>query len=305
VNLGVGLYKTEDLQTPILSSVKIAEENLVNEEKSKEYLPIDGEKQYLNRMGELVFGDQIWNREKERISSFQTIGGTGALKIGGTFLKQEVDQPVWISLPTWPNHRGVFSSCGLKVEEYPYYNYGTHSVDFEAMIASLEKLSLGTIISLHASCHNPTGCDLSKDQWKILSELFKRKKLIPFFDFAYQGFGNGIEEDAEAVRHFVDQGTELLIAVSNAKNLSIYAERAGCLFIVSESQKIAEHISSRVKQIIRTNYSNPPMHGAKIVAHILSTPSLKMQWKSELSLMRDRIITMRHLITQKLVAKAK
>jgi aspartate/tyrosine/aromatic aminotransferase len=305
INLGVGLYKTEDLRTPVLESVKSAEVALLDGEKSKEYLPIEGERLYLDQLGAIVFGKSVWGKERARISSFQTVGGTGALKVGGTFLKEEVDQQLRISMPTWPNHRGVFSHCGLKVEDYPYYDKKRHAVDFEKMTACLEKLPPGSAVVLHASCHNPTGCDLLIAQWKSLCELFKKKRLIPFFDFAYQGFGRGIEEDGEAIRYFLSQEMEMFVAVSNAKNLSLYGERVGGLFIVSESAKIAQRITSRVKQVIRTNYSNPPMHGAKIAAQVFGTPSLRKQWEGELEEMRRRILAMRLLLAQKLAEKAK
>jgi aspartate/tyrosine/aromatic aminotransferase len=301
----VGLYKTADLKTPVLESVKSAEADLLDKEKSKEYLPIDGESHYLEAMGNLVLGEKIWKREKGRIAAFQTIGGTGALNIGGTFLKEESEHPLWISTPSWPNHRGVFTNCGLGVEDYPYYDGKEHRIDFEKLIACFEKLSPGTIVVLHASCHNPTGCDPSEEQWEILRALFKEKKLIPFFDFAYQGLGRGLEEDAGVIRHFVNSGLEMLIAVSNAKNLSLYGERVGCLLIVSQAPKIAEHIRSRVKQMIRTNYSNPPMHGAKIAAHLLGTSSLRQKWEAELTEMRERINTMRLELNEQLAIKSK
>lgn len=305
VNLGVGLFKTENLNTPVLSSVKAAEAALLDLEKSKEYLPIDGDALFLDMSGALVFGERNWGQEKERIVSFQTVGGTGALKIGGTFLKEEAERPIWISTPTWPNHRGVFVSCGLAVESYHYYDMKTHQIDFNRMLACFEKLPEKTIVLLHASCHNPTGCDPTFEQWKMLSELFKSKKLIPFFDFAYQGFGQGLDEDAEAVRYFLQNGHEMLVAVSNAKNFSVYGERVGSLFIVSQTPKIAEHIRSRVKQFVRTNYSNPPMHGAKIIAHILSTPSLRQRWEEEILEMKDRIYQMRLALYDRLAAKGK
>jgi aspartate/tyrosine/aromatic aminotransferase len=304
VNLGVGLYKTEDLRTPVLECVKMAEVTLLRREKSKGYLPIDGDRLYLDGMGELVFGEREWSEQKGRISAFQTVGGTGALKIGGTFLKEEGDHPLWISMPTWPNHFGVFSHCGLQVESYPYYDSTNHKISITEMVACLEKLPPGAAIVLHAACHNPTGCDLSHAEWKMLSELFQARQLIPFFDFAYQGFGLGLEEDAEAIRHFLGAGVEMLVAVSNAKNLSLYGERVGCLFIVSETQKPAAQISSRVKQMIRTNYSSPPMHGARVAALVLNTPTLKQKWGEELNQMRARILAMRRLFVDKLAVKA-
>ncbi len=305
VNLGVGLYNNEKLKTPVLACVKEAEALLLTTQMSKEYLPIDGDRLYLDQMGGLVFGRASWEMEKGRIASFQTVGGTGALKIGGTFLKEETDRLIWISTPSWPNHRGVFSHCGLKVENYPYYDTKHYKMDFDGMVSCLEKLEPGSIVLLHASCHNPTGVDLGPAQWEFLYQLFKTKQLIPFFDFAYQGFGNGLEEDAAAIRYFLGSGLEFLVAVSNAKNFSLYGERAGCLFIVSQSAKIAEKITSRVKQMIRTNYSNPPMHGAKIVAHILNTPPLAKEWEKELTQMRLRILAMRELLVLKLKSTSK
>jgi aspartate/tyrosine/aromatic aminotransferase len=305
VNLGAGIYKTEALITPILDSVKAAETALLDLEKNKEYLPIDGERRYVEAVGALVFGKQVWDKEKERISAFQTVGGTGALKIGGTFLKQEVENAVFITDPSWPNHRGVFSNCGLKVENYPYYDPKAHALAFEPLTTRLEKLPPGAIVVFHAACHNPTGCDPTAQQWEILAALLKKKKLIPFFDFAYQGFGVGIEEDAQAVRTFMKNDLEMLVAVSNAKNFSLYGERVGSLFIVSASTKIAEHIVSVVKQIIRTNYSNPPIHGARIVASILETSSLRKQWEEELTVMRERINRLRLALHDRLQIKSK
>jgi aspartate/tyrosine/aromatic aminotransferase len=305
VNLGVGLYKTADLKTPLLNSVKAAEAELLKLEKSKEYLPIDGDPLFLETMGALVFGESKWANQKQRIAAFQTVGGTGALKIGGTFIKEELKSSLVISNPTWPNHRGVFISCGLSVENYYYYDMQAQKADFHKMVADLEKLSERTVVVLHACCHNPTGCDPTLEEWKFLCDLFKKKKLIPFFDFAYQGFGRSLDEDAEAVRHFLKSEIEMLVAISNAKNFSLYGERVGCLFIVGESAKIADHIVSRVKQMIRTTYSNPPIHGAKIVAYVLSTPSLRKEWEHELGEMRKRIDQMRMCLFNRLAELGK
>ncbi len=305
VNLGVGVYRNENLQTSVQESVKRAEAFLLQEEKNKEYLPIEGEKLYLEQMGGLVFGEELWIAEKRRIACFQTVGGTGALKIGGTFLREEMNNGVWIPNPTWPNHRGVFTHCGLKVEEYPYYDKQGSCLNFEGMMDCLGKLSSGSIVLLHPACHNPTGCDPSEEQWETLSSFFKERRLIPFFDFAYQGFGWGIEEDAKSLRCFLKKGIEMLVSVSNAKNFSLYGERAGCLLIIASAEKIAEKIASRVKQMIRVNYSNPPMHGAKIVARILSTPELRGNWEVELNEMRARVVSMRLLLTEELVSRCK
>ncbi len=293
------------LRTPIMQCVKQAERALVESEPNKEYLPIEGHKALVEKVGEMIFGPLFWKKERSRIAGFQTIGGTGALKIGGTFCKEEVNHPVFIPLPTWPNHRGVFSGCDLSIESYPYYDAKTHKLAFEAFLAFLEQREEGSIIVLHASCHNPTGQDPTMQQWKMISEVMGRKKLIPFFDCAYQGLGEGLDEDAQAVRLFAQSGLEMFVAFSAAKNFSLYGERVGALFILAESSAAVEHITSRVKQMIRTNYSNPPRHGAAVVAHILCDASLHAQWKSELHHMRERINHMRKKLADRLIHQSK
>ncbi len=305
VNLGAGVYRTEELLTPVLASVKTAEIYLLNTEKNKEYLPIEGDGQFLELMGELVFGHKKWSSEKQRIAAFQTVGGTGALKIGGTFLKEEIKTSLLISTPTWPNHFGVFSSCGLHIENYPYYNIKTHRLEWKEMRACLKQAHEKTVVLLHPSCHNPTGCDLNAEEWEEICQLFKTKKLIAFFDLAYQGLGKSLEEDVSAIRLFLKEGLEILVAVSSAKNFSLYGERVGSLFIVSKTDAIANDIRSRLKQIIRTNYSNPPLHGEKIVTHILSTPALKTEWEKELTTIRERINRLRYNLYQELASRGK
>jgi aspartate/tyrosine/aromatic aminotransferase len=302
VNLGVGLYKDAELKTPILQAVKKAEMQLLQTEKSKEYLPIDGDLLYLQETGALVFGKTLWHQEGKRIASFQTLGGTGALKVGAAFLQEELNQPIWIPTPTWPNHRGVFTSARLKVDVYPYYDFPR--LDFEKMVSFLKKLPPKSIVLLHACCHNPTGCDPTVAEWKILSTLFCKYQLIPFFDLAYQGLGEGLEEDATPLRHFLTSGLEMVVAVSHSKNLSLYAERVGALFVVSASEPIKTAIVSRIKQIIRTNYSNPPLHGAKVAALVFGDVALRKLWERELSEMRNRLIEMRTLLAQRLSCPA-
>lgn len=303
VNLGVGYYKDELLRTPILSCVKEVERVLLESEPNKEYLPIEGHKAFIEKVGETVFGERFWKKERQRIAGFQTIGGTGALKIGGTFCKEEVDHPLFLPSTTWPNHRGVFSSCGLSVDSYPYYDGKAHALDIDAMFGSLERCERGSIILLHAACHNPTGIDPAIEEWKALAALFAKKQLIPFFDFAYQGLGKGLQEDAQALRLFALSGCEMFVAISAAKNFSAYAERVGALFILGENAITAEHVTSRVRQMIRTNYSNPPKHGAAVVSHILCDPGLKNRWEMELAAMRSRIGLMRHALADRLEAK--
>ncbi len=300
VNLGVGLYKNADLKTPILPSVKEAEMYLLSSEQSKEYLPIDGYRLFIDKVGEMIFGASFWASQQERISGFQTVGGTGALKVGGSFLREEVNHPILISEPTWPNHRGVFSHCHLQVRSYPYYQISSHTPEIDQMIEFLKQQAEGAIVLLHASCHNPTGKDPTFDEWKSILEIIQRRKLLPFFDCAYLGFGQGVEEDARAIRLFAEAGCELLIAFSAAKNFSLYGERVGALYIVSENQTTAQHVTSRVKQLIRTNYSNPPIHGAGIVRYILNTAAAKTKWMGELQEMRQRISEMRQRLSSKL-----
>ncbi len=300
VNLGVGLYKEETLLTPVLDSVKIAENALLDTERSKEYLPIEGDSPFLQLMGALIFGEALWEKDKKRIAAVQTVGGTGALHVGGTFLKKETEGSVHIPHPSWPNHRGVFTDCGFTVLDYPYYDAETHALDFEKMCAHFEGLEKGSIVVLHACCHNPTGIDPTPAQWDILGKLFKRKQLLPFFDSAYQGFGDGLGTDAYPIRHFTELGLEMLVAISCAKNFSLYAERVGCLFLVNATAATLQPVLSRLRQVVRTDYSNPPSHGAKIVSYILGHLPLRKSWEEELKTMRERIDKERALLCEKL-----
>ncbi len=300
VNLGVGLYKETNLQTPVLVSVKMAEKILLQEEKSKEYLPISGDELFLEHTGELVFGKTLWSGAKGCISSFQSLGGTGALSIGATFLREVTPGLLYISNPTWQNHKGIFGDARFEVKNYPYYDSITHQLCYEAMLFFLNSLAEESVVVLHAACHNPTGADLNENQWKEIAEICMKKKLIPFFDSAYQGFGRSLEKDVFAIRYFLEKGLEIVVATSYSKNFSFYGERMGALFIVSASDKVAKAVTSRVKQIIRTRYSNPPMHGAKIIRHILGDAELRGLWQGELEAMRGRIFQMRLQLAQEL-----
>jgi aromatic-amino-acid transaminase len=304
VNLGVGLYKGEDLLSPIMTCVKSAEGDLMRWEKSKEYSPIEGDHQFIGKTGELVFGSHFWGTEFERIAGFQTVGGTGALRIGAAFIKQEAENTVYISHPTWPNHRGVFHAAGLKVENYPYYDVGRHQLQFDMMIEYLTALPSGSVILLHASCHNPTGIDLNREQWLQVADLCQKRGLVPFFDCAYQGFGRGLTEDVQSIRLFAEKGMEMIVAFSLSKNFSLYGERVGALFIVTPSLDVSKKVTSRVKQVIRTLYSNPPIHGARIVAHVLSEHQLREVWERQLREMCERINAMRHHLVERLKQKS-
>lgn len=297
VNLGAGIYKNESLQTPVMKAVKQVEIRLLESEQSKEYLPIDGDKTYINQIAQLVFGADFWKRESERVCGFQAPGGTGALRIGAAFLKKEMDGSLYIPNPSWPNHKGVFAAVGYSVELYPYYNFDDHCLEFEKTLAFFESLPSRSIILFHVSCHNPTGEDFSPNQWELLSEMCLKKQFLPFFDCAYQGFGRGIDEDVAPIRLFAAKQIEMVVAVSQSKNFSLYGERVGGLYIVSQNKTVSDHVRSIVKQVIRTHYSNPPLHGAKIVGQILQDDSLRQMWAQELEIMRMRISnTRKHLM---------
>lgn len=300
INLLIGFYKTEQLTTPVLECVKKAEALLLKNEKNKEYLPIDGNPAFIEKIGLLIFGEALWNKSKERIYGAQAIGGTGALRTLADFFKKEITQEIWISDPTWPNHLGIFKSAGLNVHKYPYYERSSHSLVFEKMRECFNTLPRGSLVLFHSNCHNPTGYDLSQTEWKELSHLFLAKGLIPFFDIAYQGFGKGIEEDVWAVRYFFEQGHEIAIAYSCAKSFSLYGERVGALYIAMGASKNSQQIQSQIKALIRTNYSNPPIHGAAAVAAVLSSAELTEEWKSDLVQIRKRIMQMRKMFLEAL-----
>jgi len=305
VNLGAGIYKDENLKTPVMKVVKHVEANLVETEQSKEYLPIDGDKAYVSQIGQLVFGSDFWKSESERICGFQAPGGTGALRVGGAFLKKETEGPLYIPNPSWPNHKGVFTAIGYNVGIYPYYNFDNHCLEFEKMLSFFETLPFRSIILFHASCHNPTGEDLSLSQWETISEVCIKKQFFPFFDCAYQGFGRGIDEDVAPIRLFAGKQIEMAVAVSQSKNFSLYGERVGGLYVLSLNKTVADNVRSSVKQVIRTHYSNPPMHGAKIVGQVLQDEALRKKWLEELEMMRQRINQTRKDLMESLEKRVK
>lgn len=305
VNLSIGVYKTLELKTPVMSCVKRAERDIWEAEKNKDYLPGDGDKLFVHQVGQLVFGEKFWERQSGRISGLQSVGGTGALRVGGDLLKKEIGSDIYMSDPTWPNHRGVFAQCGLTVHTYPYYDHEHDRLNFEALFHALETCPRGSTILLHACCHNPTGKDLNEEQWKKLLALFLAKGHLPFFDIAYQGLGQGLTEDAYAVRLFAEAGLQMIVAFSCSKNFGLYGERVGAFFAVTNSSQAASNVSSQLRIIARRLYSNPPIHGAKVVAHVLSTPSLRSAWEIEVTQMRERIIEMRRAFATALSQKIK
>lgn len=301
VNLGVGVYKDGDGQTPVLSTVKEAEERLLRSEATKSYLPIDGLAAYATLSQEIVFGSEHDILGAGRAATVQTPGGTGALRVAADFVRRIFPQAtVWLSDPTWPNHPNVFGSAALHVQSYPYFEAESNGVAFDRMIAALETIPKGDVLLLHGCCHNPTGADLSSQQWQEVAALCAERGILPLLDFAYQGFGDGLEEDASGVRIVADHCREFLVATSYSKNFGLYNERVGALTLVADSAEAADAANSHMKICVRTNYSNPPAHGGQIVAEVLGDPELRQRWEVELAEMRDRINDMRHLFVETL-----
>ncbi|MGX9463594.1 amino acid aminotransferase [Shewanella sp. A14] len=304
VNLGVGIYKDEDGQTPVLSSVKKAEAIILETEKSKNYLGIEGVQAYNNAVQNLLFGSQSKIIDNKRAVTAQAPGGTGALRVAAEFLVRNTGSTtIWVSNPTWANHQNIFETAGLTVKQYRYYKAETHDMDFEAMITDLADANEGDVVLLHGCCHNPTGIDLSIEQWKQVGKVCVEKSLLPLFDFAYQGFGAGIEEDAQGLRAVASVVPELLIANSFSKNFGLYNERIGAVTIVAETEDDAVRSFSQIKKTIRANYSNPPAHGGLIVSTILADDGLRQEWEAELTQMRERIAAMRSLFVESLKAE--
>lgn len=305
INLGVGVYQDEQGNVPLLACVKKAEQNIVEKSLVRTYLPIDGLADYRQAVQELVFGADSAAVKEKRVVTVQALGGTGALKIGADFLRRfSASKQVWVSDPSWDNHRGLFEAAGFEVRNYPYYDFAARGVNFEGMLLALREIPSGTIVLLHPCCHNPTGFDLSHAQWNQVIELVTQRELIPFIDMAYQGFSAGIEEDCWVVRRFAETGAPLFVANSFSKSFSLYGERVGALSIVADNADEAIRVLSQLKRVVRTNYSNPPMHGGRIVATVLKTPELRQLWGDELASMRARILQMRNALVVRLKEKA-
>ena len=302
VNLGVGVYCDDSGKVPVLECVRRAEQKLAESPLAKNYLPIDGMPAYDRAVQQVLFGAQSEAVRQGRIVTVQTLGGTGGLKVGADLLRRiDLGAEVWISDPSWENHRALFEYAGFKVNSYPYYDASTHGVDFDGMTGTLQKLPAGAIVVLHACCHNPTGVDLSPAQWERVIEIVNSRRLVPLLDIAYQGFADGLDADAAAVRRFTEACPAVFVSSSFSKSLSLYGERIGALSIVTESVDEAARVLSQVKRVIRTNYSSPPTHGGQAAAMVLATPELRALWESELGQMRDRIKVMR----RELVAKVR
>ncbi|MCW5237058.1 amino acid aminotransferase [Verminephrobacter eiseniae] len=302
VNLGVGVYFDDAGRLPLLACVRAAEKAILSAPSTRGYLPIDGIAAYDNAVKALVFGADSEPVQSARVATVQAIGGTGGLKIGADFLKKlSPDAKVLISDPSWENHRALFSGAGFTVDSYAYYDAEKRDLNFDAMLASLNAAAAGSIVVLHACCHNPTGYDISPGQWDQVIAVVKARGLTPFLDMAYQGFGHGIAEDGAVIGKFVAAGLNLLVSTSFSKSFSLYGERVGGLSVLCTDKEQASRVLSQLKVVIRTNYSNPPTHGAAVVAAVLNDPELRALWERELAQMRLRIKAMR----QQLVAGLK
>lgn len=304
VNLGVGVYKDAGGATPVLQSVKEAERRLLDGEKTKSYLPIDGSPEYNAASQRLVFGENHEIVTSGRAATVQAPGGTGALRVAADFVNQITPgATVWISDPTWPNHPSVFESAGLKVATYPYFDAATNGVNFDGMLATLRTIPAGDVLLLHGCCHNPTGVDLSPAQWQAVGQVAAERGILPLLDFAYQGFAEGLEEDAAGVRTIAAHCPEMFVANSYSKNFGLYNERVGALTVVARNADAAEIALSHIKRCVRANYSNPPAHGGEAVRLILGDPFLRSRWEAEVAAMRERINTMRTLFVETLNEK--
>jgi aromatic-amino-acid transaminase len=303
VNLGVGVYYDDNGKLPLLECVKAAERQMMEDPKARGYLPIDGIAAYDAAVKNLVFGAESEPVKSGRVATVQALGGTGGLKIGADFLKRiNPDAKVLISDPSWENHRALFSQAGFVVESYPYYNAAKRGIDFDGMLTALKMAPEGTIVVLHACCHNPTGYDITAEQWDQVIAAVKEGKLVPFLDMAYQGFGYGIAEDGAVIGKFVASGQNFFVSTSFSKSFSLYGERVGALSVLCQDKEEAARVLSQLKIMIRTNYSNPPIHGGQVVAMVLNTPELRALWEKELGDMRLRIKQMRIALVEKLKA---
>lgn len=304
VNLGIGAYKTADNHPLLLTCVSKAEALLAKQHLFKEYLPIEGDGHFLELALPILFGKKSPLLASGSIFAAQTIGGASALRIGAEFLAKSVNPVIYLSDPSWPNHRAIFERAGLIVHTYPYYNHHLNALRFDELCAAIKKMPPGSCILLQGYCHNPTGLDLSLEQWKEISSLIKKQNILPFFDIAYQGFKESLEADMGPLRYFVEQGHEMLVAYSFSKNFGLYGERVGILAAVTHDSNHAQCVGSHIKTLIRSNYSNPPIHGAKLISAVLDSPELTLEWVEELQNMRTRIIEMRRALMASLMTKA-
>ena len=304
INLSIGIYFDDDGRIPMLPSVRAAELAVVEAAGPRPYLPMEGAANFRSAVQALLFGAGHPAIAAGRIATIQGVGSSGGLKVGADLLKRYFpDSKIYLSDPTWDNHRAVFEGSGHVCETYPYYDPATGGVRFDALLERLASLPRRSVVLMHACCHNPTGVDLTPDQWRALVPVIRERELLPFLDLAYQGYGDGIEEDAFAPRLLADEGLAFLIANSFSKSMSLYGERCGALSVVCPDADQAARVLGQMKFMIRRNYSNPPMHGGQIVAKVLTDPKLRAMWEAEVAEMRQRIQAMRRQLHAVLVAK--
>ena len=304
INLSIGIYFDDAGRIPVMSSVKRAEALVVAKGGPKPYLPIEGAANFRSAVQQLLFGAGHEAVTSGRVATIQSVGSSGGLKVGADFIARYFPgSQVWVSDPTWDNHRSMFEGAGLTVNTYPYYDASTGGLNFDAMLAALNKLPAKSVVLLHACCHNPTGVDLSIAQWDALIPVLRERELIPYLDLAYQGFGDGIEADAVAVRALASAGVSFFIANSFSKSMSVYGERCGALSVVCPDATQAVNVLGQMKFTVRRNYSSPPIHGGQIVATVLTDPELRREWETELGAMRERILAMRKKLYAVLKAK--
>jgi aromatic-amino-acid transaminase len=305
VNLGVGVYYNEQGRIPLLECVRAAERERLQASTPRGYLPIEGPAAYTSQVQRLLLGADSEAVTSGRCVTVEGLGGTGGLRIGAELIRRLwPNSTVLISDPSWENHRALFEAAGFKVQSYPYYDPATHGLDFPRMLAALKQAEPGTVVVLHACCHNPTGVDPDGGQWKQIVQCVRERNLVPFLDIAYQGFGDGLEADAAAVRMVAAAQIEALVASSFSKSFSLYGERVGALTMLTGSRDAAERVLSQIKRVIRASYSNPPTHGAALVTAVLASPELRAQWESELAGMRDRIRLMRDRLVEGLAKRS-
>ena len=301
VDLGIGIYKDDHGQSPVLPSVKTAEKWLIEHQASKSYLSSAGNSEFNTAVAHLLFGSEVEAQYEGRIRSIQTPGGSGALRVIADFLRTSAPASrIWLPNPTWATHQPIFAACGMNIQRYPYYDVSSGKLQFDEMRAALQTAKPDDIVVLHGCCHNPSGEDLTRAHWDSVAGIFEQTRAIPLVDLAYQGFGDGLEDDAHAVRLLARRVPEMLIASSYSKNFSLYRDRVGALTTVAQSREASTKLQEHMARAVRANYSMPPDHGASIVAHILKSIDLRAQWESELAIMRTRIASMRALLAQEL-----
>ncbi len=304
INLGVGVFQDESGKTPTLECVLRAEQRLVEKPSPKTYLPIEGSPEYGRHVRTLLFGADDKRVTDGRAVTAQAPGGTGALRIAGDLMKSKLGvKKVWLSDPTWANHGAIFGAAGLSTGSYPYYDAAKQGLNEQAMLSALSQLGAGDAVLLHACCHNPSGIDPNYEQWESIAKLASERGFLPLFDFAYQGFGQGIDQDAEPIRMFASAGLEMLVCSSFSKNFGLYNERVGALTLVADDKDAGDKALSQLRVVVRSNYSNPPAHGGAVVNTILGDPELSALWRSEVDAMRARIAKMRTLFVETLKQK--